>query len=538
VRTGDILTAMRAWPFVLFLALVACDAASPPGAAPLVLRKGNGAEVETLDPQIADTVQSSNVQRDLFEGLVSESPDGAIVPGVAARWEVSADALTWTFHLREDARWSDGSALTAADFVYSLRRAVAPRSGGSYAEILSHLVNARAVTAGTLPPEALGVSAPDARTLVVALAHPTPQLLGILTNSNAYPVQQANVVRDGAAFTRAGKLVSNGAYALAEWVPNSHMRLVKNPHYWGAAEVQVDEVWYYPTDDQAAELKRFRAGEIDWTYTLPEQQLDWARAEQPAALQLAPWLGVQYLALNTTDPALHDVRVRTALALAIDREVLTTKLARSGERPAFAFVPPMPGYAPVSAPWADWTQAEREAEAKRLLAAAGYGPGHPLALKMLVDTRETYRRLCLAVAGMWQATLGVEATLDVREFKVYVDARKQAAGTQVVRAGWIGDYADPWVFLELLRSTNGLNDTRWNDAGFDALLDAAGGATTLEARALAMQRAEARLIAELPVVPLYYYATRRLVRPGVTGWQPNPLDHHYTRSFRVAPAPR
>jgi len=531
---GDILTSMRASVLLLVFLLAACDAAPPSASAPVVLRKGNGAEVETLDPQTADTVQSSNIQRDLFEGLVAEDESGAIVPGVAERWETSADALTWTFHLRPDARWSDGSAVTAEDFVYALRRAVAPRSGGSYAEILSHLANARAVTAGGLPPEQLGVSAVDARTLVLRLEHPTPQLLGVLTNSSAYPVQRANLERFGAEFTRAGKLVSNGAYALAEWVPNSHMRLVKNPHYWGATQVQVDEVWYYPTDDQSSELKRYRAGELDWTYTLPESQLDWARGSLPGELALAPWLGVQYLALNTTDPALRDRRVRTALALAIDRDVLTTKLARSGEAPAYAFVPPMHDYAPVAAPWGEWTHAERVAEARRLLAAAGYGPQRPLRLTMLVDTREAYRRLCLAIAGMWKEALGVEATLDSREFKVYVDARKRGVGTQVIRAGWIGDYADPWVFLELLRSTHGLNDTRWNDREFDALLDHAAAASTLEARAAAMQKAEARLVAELPVIPLYYYATRRLVKPTVTGWQPNPMDHHYTKHFRVA----
>lgn len=517
---------------LLFALLTGCERAPDEpaaAAAPQILRKGNGAEPETLDPATAEGVQSSHIQRDLFEGLVAEAEDGSLVPGVAERWTVSDDGLVYTFHLRPAARWSNGEAVTAHDFEFSLKRVVDPATGSEYSDNLAPIENAEAIIAGDMPAAALGVRALDAHTLEIRLRGPTPYFLGLLANSSAYAVHRPSLERYGAEFTRPGKLVSNGAYRLAEWVPHSHIRLVRNPHYWDAARVRIDEVWYYPIEDQSAELKRYRAGELDFTYTLPAGQFAWLREHFPDELVVAPWLGSFYLGLNTTRPPFDDERVRRALALAVDRETLTARVMGTGELPAYGFVPPVSDYTGQRPEWADWPHARRIAEARRLLAAAGYGPARPLRFELLVNTHETYQRICLAVAAMWQEALGVEATVVNQEWKVYLETRKNRRATQAFRAGWVGDYNDPHAFLELFQSHHRLNDTGFADARYDALLAQAGREGDPARRRALLEEAERVLLGVQPIIPLYFYVTKRLIKPYVKGWQSNIMDHHYTK---------
>lgn len=521
---------------LLALLLVACTG-SDPAADGMVLRRGNSAEPATLDPHRAKGIPANNILRDLYEGLVGEAPDGSLTPGAAARWDISADGLTYTFHIRDNARWSNGTPLTAQDFVYSLRRIVTPDTGSSFADILTPIQNAAAIIAGEAPPESLGVAALDEKTLRITLAAPTPYFLALLTDASAYPVYRPAIEQYGDAFVRPGRLVSNGAYQLADWRPQAHLTLTRNPHYWNNAATKIDTVRYFPLPDQAAELARYRAGELDITYTVPLEQLPWIREYFAEELKIAPWLGVFYLGLNTSRPPLDDARLRQALAMAVDRQVLTAAITAGGEQPAYGWVPPVNNYTSQQAAWAALPRAEQLALAKRLYREAGYDPAHPLQLELLYNTHRDYKRIAEAVASMWRDALGVQITLVNQEWKVYLQTRADLAQTQVFRAGWIGDYNDANAFAEILACTHGLNDTGYCNPEYDALLTRAASEQDPSTRRAVLEKAERLLLRDMPVIPLYFYATRRLVKPAIGGYQANIMDHHYSKNLYFQPAP-
>jgi oligopeptide transport system substrate-binding protein len=503
-------------------------------AARQVLRRGNGVEPETLDPHRAEGVSTSNILRDLFEGLVTEAPDGSLEPGAAARWATSADGRTWTFTLRPDGRWSNGDPVTAFDFEYGLRRSVDPATLSEYAAILAPLANAEAVIAGAQPPTALGVRALDATTLELRLNAPTPYLLGLLTHSSAYPVYRPSVEQHGPGFARPGRLVGNGAYVLAEWAVQSHVRLARNRRFRDDRATTVDEVWYYPIESADAELNRYRAGELDVTYTVPLRQLAFLRANLADELRIAPYLGSYVFGFNVTQPPFRDnPGLRRALVLALDRDILTGRITGAGEIAASTWVPPMPGYASPVPDWAGWSQADREAEARRLYAAAGYSRERPLRVQLLYNTDTNHRRLCAAMAAMWREVLGVEAELQNQEWQVFLQTRRERLDTQVFRYGWIGDYQDPYTFLEILHSRHGLNDMGYANPAYDALLAAAGAEADAARRLALLSDAERVLLDDLPLIPLYYYVSKQLVKPWVAGLVPNLLDHHYSRHLRI-----
>ncbi len=339
-----------------------------------VLHRGNGEEPQTLDPHLAEGVPAANILRDLYEGLVSEAPDGRIVPGVAMRWNISRDGRTYTFYLRRDAAWSNGDPLRAADFVYSLRRSADPSTASKFASMLMPIENAEQVLSGLAPPESLGVEALDDYTLQIRLADPTPYFLSLLTHSATYPVHQASVEEFGARFSRPGNLVSNGAFVLSDWVVRSKIELVRNERYWDAANTILERVVYYPLEDQSGALKKFRSGDLQWTYDVPNNQFRWLQENYPDELVVSPWLASYFFGFNMTrEPFIASPMLREALVLAIDRQLITEKVTQFGEQPSFTLVPPglgdyespLPGYA-------TWTQEERNEEARRLYAAAGY----------------------------------------------------------------------------------------------------------------------------------------------------------------------
>ena len=326
-------------------------------AAAQVLRRGNGAEPQTLDPHKAEGVPSSNVLRDLFEGLTSEAPDGTVIPGAATRWEISDDGLVYTFHIRPGARWSNGDPVTAHDFAYGLRRSVDPATLSRYSSILYPVENAEAVINGELPPEALGVEALDDLTLQIRLNGPTPYLLGLLNHSSTYPVHRPSVEEHGDRFARAGNLITNGAYQLAEWVVQSHIKVVRNPYYWDDANTTIEDVYFYAIENQDAELKRYRAGELDFTEVLPYKQLTWIRENLSDELVIAPYLGSYYFGYNMRRPPFSDnPALRKALAMAIDRDIITQRVTGAGEISAYGWVPPVNNYEGQRPVWADWTR--------------------------------------------------------------------------------------------------------------------------------------------------------------------------------------
>lgn len=497
------------------------------------LDRGNGPEPSTLDAHRCQEVACGNVLRDLYEGLVAEGPDGAVIPGMAERWETSADGRTWSFRLRAGLAWSNGEALDAPQVVASFRRAFAPTTTAPFAESLSAIHGARAVQQGRLPATALGVEAPDARTVVFQLDRPAP-LLRLLLLPIADPVYLPAVDRWGAQHTRPGHLVVNGAYRLKDWLPQAAITLERNPHFRERAPIP--RVRYLVTEDAGSELKRYEAGDLDLTETLPPQPLAMLRSRFGAQLRIAPYLGAFWFGFNVGRPPFadadrkHDAHaLRQALSLAIDRDKLTTYLTGFGETPAFGIVPPMPGYAAPSITASHWTQAQRDAQAQRLFRAAGYTRTDPPTIELRFNTSVLHRRLALAVAAMWSETLGVHVQLRNEEWKVFVQNRRQRVITQAFRGGWIADVADPRDFLAAFASDGPLDWTGWRDAGFDALLARADAASDEPQRNALLAQAEARLLAAQPVVPLYFYTSKHLVKPWVGGYVANPLDHHASR---------
>lgn len=504
-------------------------------AAPQVLRRGNGPEVETLDPHKAQSVSTSNILRDLYEGLIEEAPDGALVPGAAQSWTVSDDLKTFTFQLRANARWSNGDAVTADDFVAGLRRSADPATGSQYSQMLAPIANAEAVIEGKLKPDQLGVEALDPHSLRIQLKAPTPYFLGMLVHAATYPVHRPNLAAYGDQFAQPGKLVGNGAYRLVERVVQSHVKVERNPFYWNNAQTTIDEVRYINTEDINSEFKRFRAGELDWTSQIPANQGDWIRANMKDAFHAHTYLGVYYYGFNLDRPPFKDnPKLRRALTLAIDRDIITRKVLGSGEQPADSWVPPgVTGHRSAPAQWAGWTRAQRIAEARRLYAEAGYTEDRPAQVEIRYNTHDDHKKVATAIAAMWKQWLGVDTQLINEEWKVYLQNRRLKANTQVFRAGWIGDYNDANSFLEILQSTHGLNDTGYASAAYDALLAKASVEADATRRADYLHAAEQQLLDDLPVIPIYFYVTKRLVAPYVVGWKGNIMDHHPSRYLRL-----
>ncbi|MCC5795120.1 MAG: peptide ABC transporter substrate-binding protein [Chromatiales bacterium] len=499
-----------------------------------VFRRGNGAEPETLDPHRATSVTAGNIARDLFEGLTEMTPDGSVKPAAAESWTISEDSLVYTFRLRSGARWSNGDPVTAGDWLFSLRRAVDPATLSDYAAILYPIEGARAIVAGEAAPDTLGVQALDEQTLEIRLAAPTPYFLGLLTHSMSYPVHPPSVERHGERYARAGNLVSNGAYQLTEWVVQSHIRAVRNPYYWNDAETVINEVWYYPIDNQDAELRRYRTGELDMTEKVSSRQVDWIQRNLADEFVISPYFGTYYYGLNVTRAPFQGNReLRLALSMAIDRDVITERISGTGEIPAYSWVPPIPGYTQQLPEWAGWTQAEREAEARRLFEQSGHAAESPLVLELIYNTDDNHRRLATAIASMWQEVLGVETRLSNQEWKVFLQTRRERRQTQVFRSGWIGDYLDAFTFTELLHSTYGLNDTGYASERYDELVDTAALEADPARRRALLEEAERVLIDDHPIIPLYFYVTARLVKPWVGGYVPNIMDQHYTKNLYI-----
>ncbi|MFC7333675.1 peptide ABC transporter substrate-binding protein [Rhodocista pekingensis] len=508
-----------------------------PAAAEMVLHRGNGTEPETLDPQRLRGEAAGWIAMDLFEGLLTVDAKGHPIPGLAESWTVSDDGLVYTFILRQDARWSDGSPVTAEDFAFSWRRLLDPDTLSDYAYFLWPVKNGRAINLGQMPPSALGVEAVDDRTFRVTLEEPATWFVSSLQHTSTSAISKASYERHGEDFIKPGILVSSGAYRLAEAVPQGHVKLVRNPHFHAADTVAVDTVYFYPTENRETELRRFRAGELDLTYDVPDSQLDWLKANMADELHIAPYLGNYFYAFNLTrQPWASNRDLRKALVLAVDRTALATLLTKGGEEPAFTFVPPRTaGYTAPQPDYAGWTQAERDAEAQRLVAAAGYGKGgKPLEVEILFNTSENHRKIAIAIAAMWQRKLGATVVLTNQEWKVFIDSRNNRTFRDVARHGWVADFDDAVTFLKLFRSDIGRqNPSGYANPAFDRLMDAAGRERDPETRQDLMRQAEALLLDDLPIVPIFYHATQNMVSRRVRGWEDNLRNLHLTRYLRV-----
>ncbi len=498
-----------------------------------ILHRDNGEEPQTLDPHLADGFASAHILRDLFEGLTSQSPEGRIIPGAAIRWNISRDGKTFTFYLRRDALWSNGDPVTAEDFVYSLRRSADPATASSYAQVLLPIANAAEVLAGDLPVSELGVVAMDPYTLQISMRDPTPYFLSLLSHYSTFPVHRASVEAHGPAFSRPGNLVSNGAYTLKNWVIRSSIELEKNENYWDAENVIIDQVIYYPFEDQSTALKRFRRGKLHWTSSVPSNQFQWLQDHYPDELVIGPWLGSYYFGFNLLrEPFIENRELRLALALAIDRDLLTEKVTQFGELPSYTLVPPgIRDYVSPLPEWAEWTQEERNEEARRLFEAAGYSEDNPLEFEIRYTNGGNNKKMALAASSLWKQVLGVRATLLNEEQKVFLQNREQKVLTQVFQAGWISDYADAYSFLNLFRSGHQRNDFGYSNVMYDSLLDEVAAERIPSRRRRLMFETERLLLMDIPFIPLYSYVTKRMVNPRLKGWQSNVLDYHYSKDM-------
>jgi oligopeptide transport system substrate-binding protein len=504
----------------------------PPGQVCLVL--GNGPEPISLDPHKINGVWESRILSDVLVGLTEDAPDGTPVPGMAERWETSEDGLTWRFYLR-DAVWSDGVPVTADDFVFSLRRILDPKTASEYASLLYFIKGSQPINEGKAPVESLGVRALGPKVLEIALERPAPYLPEIAKHQTMQPVPKHMVEKYGDQWSRPDRYVSNGPFIIREWRLGDYVKAVKNPRFWDADSVCPDQVYYFPTIDAVAAERRVRRGELDLNATIQSNRVSFLRQEIPDWVHTETYLTVSYLAFNASFPAFRDPRVRKALNMAVDREFIAEKLLRAGQKPAYTFVPPgVANYAPATPPeWASWPLERRQAEARRLLAEAGYGPGGETLTFEIKHRGSTEIPLQMAaIQADWKA-IGVDAKLVQNETQIAYAAYR-ARDFDVADAGWVADYNDPMSFLYLMKSDTGpQNYGDYNNPAYDELLNKADREPDIDKRAAYLRQAEAILLADDNVVPTTFGVSRNLVNPKISGWVDNIIDRHPTRYLCV-----
>jgi oligopeptide transport system substrate-binding protein len=498
--------------------------------AEVVFNRGNSADPESLDPHKTSTVYEAHILRDLFLGLTTDDAKAEVIPGAAESWTISPDGKVYTFKLRAGATWSDGSPVTAHDFVFSWQRVVDPATAAEYAYMLAPVVNAEDVTAGKKKPAELGVKAVDDMTFEVTLNAPTPYFLEMLTHQATYPVSKANVEKFGADFIKPGNLVSNGPYTLAEFVPNDHVKAVKNPKFYDAANVKIDVVNFIPTEDRSTAMKRFEAGELDSNDDIPTEQLADLKAKFGDQVRLGPYLGTYYYVFKTDKAPWDNPKLRHAISEAIDRDYLAEKVWQNTMLPSYSFVPPgISGYETRTTEYAEMSQIDREDAAKKTLAELGYGPDKPLKLEIRYNTSENHKNTAVAIQEQLKP-LGVEVTLLNTDTKTHYGHLEQHGDMDVARAGWIADYKDPENFLALCKTGTGNNYAVYSNKEFDDLMAAAAASTDPAERMKKLSDAEAIGVArDLCVLPLLYYGFHTVVSNKLKGWEDNVMDHHPSR---------
>jgi ABC-type oligopeptide transport system substrate-binding subunit len=527
------------WPFAALLlasGLLSCSGGGSDGGGARTLERGLGAEPESLDYHKARSAEAGDVQRDLGEGLTGYTNDGKLVPRAASGWEISGDGREYTFWLRPEARWSSGETVTAADFVYSFRRLVDPATASFYSQSVIDIENAQAIVAGEKPLEELAVFAKGDFELDVRLERPTPYFLALLTHPSMFPVHRASIEQHGEQFARPGNLVSNGAYTLAAWELGSLIELRRNEHYWDNASTAIDRVRHHFINEPAMELNRYRAGELHITDNVPPEAFARIREERPGELRVAPYLDVYYYGFNLTKPPFRDnPELRRALSMAIDRQALTEQVTLRGEAPAWSWVPPgVDNYSGWQLPYAALSEQERQAAARRAYEEAGYGADNPLRVEIRYNTSDTHQRIALAIQSMWREVLGVEATLVNEEFQVLLSNMRAKQVTQVFRSSWLGDYNDANTFLQVMLSDAPSNMTGYSNKEFDALVAKAAEQSDPEHRRRYLEQAERLLLADHPVIPIYFFVSKHLVSPRVGGWGDNVLDYHYSQHLSLS----
>lgn len=493
-----------------------------------VLKRDNGGEPSTLDPHFASGTWENSIIGDMFMGLTTEDSKGVLIPGLAESWTVSDDGLTLTFKIR-DAVWSDGTEITANDFEYSFKRILDPETAAKYAFMLHPIKGAVDFNEGKT--KTLGVKAVDKDTLEIHLEAVTPYFLESLSHFTAWAVPQHIVEKYGKEWARKGNIVVSGAFTLESWVPNSKIALVKNPKFFDAANVSLDGVEFFPIEKASAALKRWKANELH-TSAVPPGMLKALQKEYGDQVRVSPRLGTYYYAINPA--VVTDNRIRTAMNMAINREIITDKIVAGGQIPAYSWVPPGTNNYPNPAvlSFKNMTQAERNAKAKELMEQAGYSPSNPFEVELSYNTSEGHKKIAVAVSAMWKP-IGIKTTLSNTEVKTHYK-QLQNQEFEVGRAGWIGDYNDPYTFLELFEEGISYNYGKYNNPKYDAAMEKASQmAGDLMARAEIMREAEQMALDENALIPVYYYVNMGLVKSSVKGWDDNLMGTHRSRFVSI-----
>ena len=524
----------------LLLALGACsrgpsptDPAALPANAKVLLR-GAGQEPDSLDPQKARSVEAQRILRDVCEGLTLLDKTASPAPGTASEWSVSADGRHYTFHLRPDARWSNGDRVVAADYVAGLRRLVDPATASQYAQVVSVIANANEIVSGKKPANTLGVAAPDERTVTIDLTAPAVYLPSLLSHPSTCPVHRTTLAQHPDTFARAGVMVSNGAFRLVQWSQGSQVLLVRNRYYWDNAANHLDAVRYLPISDENAELTRYRAGALQITTTVPRGQYAWIKANLGGQLHSSPLLNTYFYGFNLDRPPFkNNAPLRRALSLVIDREKLASLVLRTGELPAYGWIPPgVHAYSEQSFDYRNTPLSERIAAARRLYAQAGYSAAKPLHFELRYNSGEVHDKVALAVAAMWKEALGVDVRLTSEEFKSLL--QDIDAGTvEMFRSGWAGDYNDAYTYAQYFTTGFGINMPHYHSAEYDSLVNAAAAEADAQKRGELLESAERVLLRDHPFIPLYFYAANHMVQPEVSGWYENVMNVVYSKDLAL-----
>lgn len=524
--------------FIGFVLVSGCSENVTPvdsGLEKQIYHHGNGSEPQGIDPHIVTGVPEHHILISLCEGLTIPNPNpkdsNGYIPGTAESWSISEDGKEYIFKLNKNAKWSNGEPVTADDFVWSWKRILTASLGSQYPDMLYYLEGAYEYHNGlTNNFDEVGVKALDTHTLKVNLKNPTPFFIGLLSHYSTWPVHKETVLKYGdiddrnGEWTRPGNFVCNGPFQLKTWELNNKIVVEKNPYYYDASIVRLNEIHYYPVSNVMTEDRMFRAGQLHLTSSFPTQKCPMYIEEKNPTFKIDPYMGTYFYRINTENKALSDVRVRKALAYSIDRKLLVDKVTQCGQIPAYSFTPPgSNGYQPSTEIPYD------PILAKELLAAAGYSPENPFPkLEILFNTNEGHRKVALAIQQMWQNELGIEVELVNQDWKVYL-SREMVGDFQISRAGWIGDYEDPNTFLDLMRPNRGNNKTGWEDMDFDALIEKANTINDQNERYELLNKAEKILIENMPIIPLYTYVRVYQLSSDVKGFYPHILDHHHPK---------
>lgn len=500
----------------------------------------NGAEPQSFDPHKTEGVPESQVAYQLFEGLVSTNSDGELVPGVAESWESSPDYKTWTFHLRKDAKWSNGDPITAQDFVYSWRRLVNPNTAAPYASFLDYMqvVNAQDIIDGKKKPEELGVEAKDDHTFVVYSSNPVPYAVGLTSHQSLLPVPQKIIEKFGEAWVKKENIVTNGAYKLKDHVINEKIEFERNPLYWNDKETVINTATFLAIENPSTDVSRYRAGDLDITsYALPPEQFAKLKKELPDQVFTARTLATYTYEINNMKAPFNDKRVRQALNYALDRNVITDKVMAQGQTPTYVFTPTYiaEGELIQQPAYSQEPMAKRNEEAIKLLEDAGFSKSNPLKFTILYNTNENHKKVAIAAASMWKAnTKGlIDVKLENQEWKTYIDSRR-AGRYDVARAGWNADYNQATTFGNYFLSTSSNNTAKYASAEYDKAMTESYLATDAKGRAEAYAKAEAILAQDFAIVPVFNYVNPRLVKPYVGGYTAkDPQDQIFLRNLYI-----